>query len=94
MSKSKLMLNKFLTPEWLTRGVMIAFLVANLYISDKFVAKAEHKADLDRLAIALTSLQTSVNTLNMNLELLKQQSQSISDHEARLRTLERTSNKL
>lgn len=78
------------SPEWIWRYLITALLVlASLYLRTSFVTREEYTNDRTSLASSLMTLNASITGLNLNLELLKQGSSRLQDHEERIRALER-----
>jgi hypothetical protein len=82
-------MKNLLTPEWIWRYLVAFALVANLYLQSRYVTRDEYVSDKKELSQALTALNTTMVGNNTALELLKQSSLQLGDHEARLRLLER-----
>lgn len=81
--------SKIFSPEWLFRAAAIGLLLANLYLNSHYINKDEYSADKQEWSRSLTKLNEAVIDLKFALAANAEQRSTISDHENRIRSLEK-----
>lgn len=96
--KDKNWIMKFAGENW-WRILLFLLLTANLWLSQSYVTRAEYKADKDGLASSVARMNELITGLEKQLAVMvasssdKRVAETLADHEARLREVERFSSK-
>lgn len=79
------------SPEWIFRYLTLGMLVANLYLQNHYIGKEEYSSDKQEWTRSMTKLSDAVADLKFSLASHAEQRSILSDHENRIRLLEKVS---
>lgn len=81
-------LSKYISPEWVWRGVVIAWFLLMTYMQSHFVTKDLFDKKMDKMTDSQESAHNTMIVMQKDMEIQSLKMTLISDHEGRIRALE------
>lgn len=75
--------------EWIRWILLVAFIGGMSFFDRRYVTAESYGEDRANTATSLEAIHSSIQTANTSIALLQEQTKTLSDHESRLRVLER-----
>lgn len=85
---------KNISAEWIWRGGMVIWFVVMTWLQSHFVTKEQFEAKTDKMSAGEEVTHTTLITMQKDMEIQSLKMTLISDHEGRIRSLEKQVEKL